>query len=472
MKTQRRRFVQLAAGMMAAPILAHGKASAQGVNGKPPLRFFAIRESYGMPEKNRDKLWIDSINGDYDLTPNSIGTILQPLRNHLDKMVVMSGIDGTSHAAVRGRQGHGGPHCLTGSKATTFDAKGKMSHPSLDYAIGEYLNKDYGLAAPRVFPTLFLSDGGQDFDTNPGTFDMKGNPIRGLIGPKNVYKSLFGGGAQAGAPNPLLELDRASQAMTFDLVEQELRTLRPQLVQSNAAQVMDAYETSVNEIAAELEARASLGCETPGEPSNIPKDELDGRSMPLILDAVYHAFACDLASSLYYGLGGETRSFAKYPFLYDKNKHPGGLQKLLGRTNHTYSHGTDSDSLLAQQVARTYQMEEVAKLVDRLSETPDTDGSTLMDNTVIYLPSTYSHTTHKLDGRGGIPLVALAGANTNLRTGRHYDIEGSTLNDVLTTMGQGTGVPLTNFGGYKASQDRVKNLNNGPIEKMLKKVIS
>lgn len=473
-KTQRRRFVQLVGGMLAAPILSHTHARAQGATGKPPLRFFATRENYGIPERNRERLWIDSTVGDYELTANSIGEILQPFRNHLDKLIVISDIDGESHNAVGGRRGHGGPHALTGSRATSLDAKGKMSHPSLDYAIGRYLNDEYGLASPRPFPSLFTSDSSTDKDTNPGSFDLDGNPIRGIIGYKNIFNALFGQGVpESGEENPFFALDQASRTMTLELVQERLRTLRPELQQSNASQVMDAYQTSVSEIGRELEARMSLGCSQPSElDSPWAGDTLDGRSIPLIFDAAYHAFACDLVGSFYHGYGGETRSFANYGHLYDADKHPNGLKGTLNRSAHGYSHRSDDVSLLAQQVARTYQMEETARLVDRMSETPDSDGSTLMDNTVMYIASGYSHTTHMLDGRGGIPLVILAGKNTNLRPGMHYNIAGSTINDVLTTLGQGTGVPLQSLGGYKSNQSRVDSINNGPIEKMLKGVLS
>ena len=459
---------------MAAPILAHTDVRAQGATGKPPLRFFATRENYGIPERNRERLWIDSTVGDRPLTADSIGEILQPFKDHLDKLIIISDIDGTSHNAVGGRRHHGGPHALTGSRATNLNANGKMSHPSLDVAIGRYLNEEYGLAAPRPFPSLFVSDSSTDSGDNPSSFDMDGSPNRGVIGYKNIYKTLFGAGVPAGGEqDPFLTLDSASRTMTLELVQQRLRSLRPQLRQSNASQVMDAYQTSVSEIAAELEARASLGCEKPTElEAPWAGDTLDGRSVPLIFDMAYHAFACDLVGSFYHGYGGETRSFANYGHLYDPDKHPKGLKGPISRRAHGYSHQSDDMSLLAQQVARTYQMEETARLVDRLSKTPDSDGSMLMDNTVMYLASGYSHTTHKLDGRGGIPLVILAGKNTNLRPGFHYNVAGSTINDVLTTLGQGTGVPLESFGGYKENQSRVNKINNGPIEKMLKEVIS
>ena len=118
---------------------------------------------------------------------------------------------------------------------------------------------------------------------------------------------------------------------------------------------------------------------------------------------------------------------------------------------------------------RGYQASLVANLVNRLSTTPDVDGSMILHNTVIFLTSAMSSNTHQRDN---YCLAAIAGKNTNLKGGFHYDCSGSTNNDLLTTLAQGMMIPQAEFGGFNADGNAIATLNNGPITKMLKATLS
>lgn len=465
MKARRRHFLQLAGGMMAAPLLSRVNAQAQVGSGKPPMRFLCVSETYGAPVDNRGRIWLSSMTGDFALTEDHLGSILQPLRNHVDKLIVISNMDNTSYRLTRGVPNHGGNHVLTGSRASDNSPAGTMIHPSLEVAIGRYLTDEYGLESPGVFPHLNVTDHDRDAGAAASSYDMNGNGIRAIIGHQNFYRALFGSGP-VDAGSSLLELSNASQAMALGLVEERLQALRPQLRQSNAKQVIDAYQTSVTEVAAELDARAELVCSPPAPGGPV---EQTGENCPHTINAIYHAFACNLTPSIFYPMGCECASFNSHGFLYDESTHPDELRGKLRTSAHSYSHSVDELSQLTQEVVRTWQIGLIADLVDRLSVTPDSDGSMMMDNTVIYLPTALGHATHAYENQC---IAALAGKNTNLHTGRHVDMSGFTTNELLTTMAQGARVPLHEFGGVKQDHQVVAELNRGPIEKMLKEVLS
>lgn len=422
-------------------------------------------DSYGISEVDRRETWVSSMVGDYELTDDSLGTILAPLSNYRDNMLVVSGLKLDSSLVMNDAATHDRltAQALCGSR--TQDAgvgsTATQHHASLDVHIGQYLSESYGLAFPRVYPHVFVSDYSEPTKTT-FCFDTQGNQIRAISGVGNIVNTLFGSSEDA----QTMLLDTRSQQLVLDLVNERLQSVRGELVNANAATVLDAYESSVDDLATELELRANLQCTTPdttGAPSNNQKNE---SSTAYIFSAIYEAFACDLASSITYAIGGETINQLRYGFLYDEELYnDGDLQSLLNKNLHAASHRNDAAADKVHELVRTYQAGRIAELLDKMSTTPDVDGSMLLDNTVIFVTSAMSHNTHK---RGDYCHLLLAGSNTNLRGGFHYDCSGSTNNDLLTTIANGLTLPDTSFGGYNASGNRLDELNQGPITKMLR----
>jgi len=107
----------------------------------------------------------------------------------------------------------------------------------------------------------------------------------------------------------------------------------------------------------------------------------------------------------------------------------------------------------------------IVDFIDRLAATPDVDGSSVFDNTVISYNSMYSTNVHS---RNNYANFYIAGKNTGLRGGRHYDLRGESNNDVWLTLAAGLGQPIGRHGGVRSNGQVVAGLNNGPIEAMLK----
>ncbi len=61
----------------------------------------------------------------------------------------------------------------------------------------------------------------------------------------------------------------------------------------------------------------------------------------------------------------------------------------------------------------------------------------------------------------------LAGENTNVRRGMHFDCGGVSDNDLWATVGQSVGLPMTEFGGYTNLNYNPGDLIQGPITKAL-----
>ena len=110
------------------------------------------------------------------------------------------------------------------------------------------------------------------------------------------------------------------------------------------------------------------------------------------------AFACDLASSITFVIGGEKINQLKHADLYDAEEHADSqVQSLLKKVQHSMSHQVSEAADKAHEVVRIHQSAELAKILDDMSVTPDVDGNTLLDNTVVFVTSAMSSNTHSDD---------------------------------------------------------------------------
>ena len=463
-RQERRKFIKLASGLLVTPFASLAGGSAMAADDKPPLRLLTVIDSYGLPTATRKEIWVKSSAGDYALSDDDFGTILSPLKAYKDNMLVVSGINLDSLTKTGDSRTHDSitTHTLTASRRVSGkDATAKINHASIDVHVGQYLNNDYGLA--RAYPHLFFTTVSQSDDTT-FCYDESGNQIRSIAGPKNQATNIF-----ADVDNIAdLQFQNKTQQSVFDLVQKQVQALRGQLNNANAATVMEAYRSSVDDLAAQIQLSSANVCGIPGGIDSYPSalgQSTD--STPFIFKNIHQAFACNLTSSLTFAIGGEKINQLKHTNLYDEDKdgHTNGVKSLLGKNMHAMSHQTDFSSNKSHEVVRVHQAEELATLLDNMSNTQDVDGNTLLDNTVIFWTSAMSHNQHKVEDYA---YLLIAGKNTNLKGGFHYDCVSSTNNDLLTTIAQGMGLPDDRFGGHDRKGKYLSALQNGPITKMLK----
>jgi hypothetical protein len=107
-------------------------------------------------------------------------------------------------------------------------------------------------------------------------------------------------------------------------------------------------------------------------------------------------------------------------------------------------HQNDAEKIDKTLKIDRLHVETFAYLVNRLATTPDGDG-TLLDHSMLLYGSSISdgnkHTHHDL------PIVAVGGANGQMKGGRHIRYPQETpLNNLLLNMLGKAGVPADNFG--------------------------
>lgn len=444
----RRLFLQLAAGALTVPFLPL-TGRAQDASGKPPLRVLTICDHHGLTG-DRTATWTRSETGDYALADDDLKLALAPLAAHKDLMAVISGITMKSRQVLGGSAAHFAvdAQALTGSRGAGDRTGIVHYHPSIDVFLGNFLNEKYGLASPRIYPHVKLAG---NF-----TYGMDGSYINGPNSPLAVHQAIFGGSDTTGL---------SASRLVLEQVENQLRTIRPELIQANKATVLDAYESSVQAVAREVELRRDLVCEPPTYNSWPGATSQEG--LETYFDQIYHMFACDLVSSV-------TLSFhhqQKYNWLIGDSAAVDAGATLLNLNNHALSHRTTAPAGPTQAMCYRWRNQQLANLLDRLAVTPEIDGSgSLLDNTVIFNTASMTANTHKTDV--SYPNFIIAGKNANLQGGQHIDAAGRSNNDLFTTVAQTVMSPTDRFGGFTAGgDDRGDELNAGPIESALKETV-
>ena len=452
----RRRFMQIASTALGSALLPL-TANAQQVAEKPPLRFLIFMDPHGM-HGNHAESWIRTGSRNYALKSSDLGWALQPFTPYLENLTVVSNVSQRSRALLGGGPAHFSvnAHALTGSNYIGSRNNHSHSHPSIDVHIGNFLNKDYGLPTPRIYPNLSF---GGDF-----SFGLNGKKSQSLNSPQAVFESVFGGNTGGGGSNAPL----AAQQLVLEQVRSQLEVVRPQLNQANASTVIDAYETSLRSVAAELEIRRNLTC-SPEQPRNWPAANSEA-GVKATFDFIYQMFACDLVSSIKFNTPGTM----KYQFIqqdeFVKRTLGNQLSALTSGNYHAVSHKGTTVAGVVQGLVHRWRNQQFASLVERLSTTPELTGSgNIMDNTVICFTSAMTHNTHKTDGSA--PTFILAGKNANMKGGMHIDATGRSNNDLLVTLAQSVASPTQRFGGFnkgKYEQSHEAALNRGPFEAALK----
>ncbi len=459
---QRRNFIKLASGLLVTPFASLTGPNAFAQSSSAPLRMLTIIDSYGLPSQTRNEIWVRSPTGDYRLENNDLGTTLAPLQAYKDNMLVVSGINMDSLGGDSRIHQNMTRHTLTGSQKLATSPAGetaaRIPHASLDVHVGEHLNNTQGLG--RAFPHLFFTNVSQS-GKQTFCYDLEGNQIRSIAGSRSQAESVFASNTNLAE----IQFENLRQQTVFDLVQEQVLALRGQLTNTNASTVMDAYESSVDDLAAQLHLSSANVCGAPAPLDAYPTAEKQSTlGTPYIFKNIQQAFACDLTSSLTYHIGGEQINQLKHADLFNPDIHPAGIKSQLEKNMHAVSHAVSDNANTTHEVIRIHQAELVAELLDAMSIMPDTDGNSVLDNTVMFWTCAMASNTHK---KSGYPYLLIAGKNTNLKGGFHYDCTGSTNTDLLTTIAQGLNLPDERFGGYHNSGVDRDDLHNGAISRML-----
>jgi hypothetical protein len=404
---------------------SHGTALADGA--AIPRRFGVFFWGNGV----RLKKWTPSAQG----ANWALSEELAPLMNVKDYVSVASGYN----IKTGNERGHhaGCVGILSAAPMISQDPKGApyastFSAPSIDQVVAasitdklKFRSLEIGISKSVVTgegTTLrYLSHNGPD-NTNPPEYT-----------PSALYARLFGDGfkepGQANVVDPKLALRRS----VLSAVKDDATALKRRLGVNDQRRIeqhmesIRALETQI--MAIESSPPPSSSCMKPAAPSTMTGDKYLTAVNEAMATMAALALACDqtrVFSVLFSGSVG----FTSYPELKFGDHH--------GLTHNEGGEQPQVNSITTFIVAR------FAKLLETLKATPDGMGN-LLDNCVI-LAST--------DTAEGLPhsindypvLIAGKGGGTLVHPGIHVRSNGGNTSDILLTLLQAYGLPLTEFG--------------------------
>lgn len=459
---RRREFIKLASSLLAFPIGGYaGLSRAQNNGSQRPLRILTLPESYGLDAEKRGTTFIRSSTGDYALSASDLGTTLEPLSGYVDQMCVVSNLLHPRWSGVGGNNGHDSVNChvLTGSKYIDngSHATATSHNESLDILIANYLSQEGILPNSRLYPHLFFANGARRARQTV-CYDTSGTQIRAFAGVQSIMDTVIGN-LSSNANTSIENARLSTQQDILNLVSRKVVTVKERLANENFNTKLDAFNTGVIELADQIEERTKAICDVPSETSAITQNTTEN-----IFKLIAQTFACDAVTSLTYMIGDELINDMSHTHL-QSDQEDAEVNAGLATAMHNVSHDSEEYSDRVHELVRRDQAVHIAGLLDVLSTTPEIGGDGMMlDNTIVFMPSILGQNTHLF---GNMPMVVIAGQNTNIIGGRHYDCDGKTNNDLLTTVAQGLYIPLERQGGFNDT-GYVNSSNTGVIDKMLK----
>lgn len=330
----------------------------------------------------------------------------------------------------------GGDACIAGNRGLRYldqsTAVNNIDGPSIDTVIGKAMPGD-------VFSNLNFGlhpiGGDTPSDIN---FDEDGKSLKRMATADEAWDRVFGKPVGPSATQ-LSALHKHTAVTNF--LHARFDTLRPQLSVYDRG-VLDSHLTSLRAYEEQVRRRSESTCEQPTR-AVVPSDETSVRTgedtktlAPFFMDLISSAFACNLSkvASVTFGYpGGGDAGGLRMPWL--------NFSDPLHAVSH---HGNDATALDKYKQMHTWIASQIAGLMDRLAAVKDSNGVSLLDQTVIYWFNRHgdgnAHTNFAL------PNVLLGGAGGHFSMGRYLQLPATSPTKVLISIAAAMGVPVASFG--------------------------
>jgi hypothetical protein len=396
----RRKFLLGAGGaLLALPMLeslAPRRAFAQAA--APPKRLVVFMHPHGRvvggqgTAGNIPDMWSPgSTSGTLPATPSAHLAALAPIRSEI---VTIDGIDNVVRHATSGSNagdGHYMPErtCLT-CQPTKADGSG--GGPSIDYVAGSRLRANAAMPVSVVIPAD--NDIADWMYTSNAFWGAGGTPPTILsVDPINVINSLFANVAppmSGPPPTPTLS-DRLRQrrGSILDAVLGSFTSLRARVSKVDQAR-LDQHATFIRNLetaaATTSMAQPTSGC-APPNPATLPNYKAgdqsrcrqDAITCPIMIEALAQAFACDVVRST--GFHFYNNYDPIFPSMFSGTSPFDTANNWHGAIHNT-PQVTDTE---ASDLNTAFQFfgKTFTQLVQRLASLTDTDGSRILDNTLV-----------------------------------------------------------------------------------------
>ncbi len=442
MSISRRKFIKTGGATMTLPFLhSVPEAMAAAKKGEKPDKklvimyipngivrrcFFPGEEEESLPgfiggfnaDKTKNQKRKQNKPGIY---PLELTSTMQPLADHIRDVTLITGLDRTFK---NGQDVHAqGASCYLTSLSPVQAAEQGIKHPngrSLDQVIGDKLGHK------TVLNTLEISCNGFRAPKEPIEFDNISwygpNKIAPSIrNPRKLYDRLFS-----------KDNFRAHVADVSDLVLADAKSLSRKLSADDRA-TMDEFMTMVRNVEVRM---AKLEKLLANADIKVPKTDVlpRGEYIRLQADLMLLAFQMGITNICTFMVGPERwEAPLRYEGVFDNPVN-----------HHTMTHNQKGKGYLELAKIDLFHMQQYAYMIKRMKEIRESDGSTMLDNSLItYGAALGDGATHQYFD---LPMIVAGRGQGQIKQGRFIQSKSGTLNSNLwLTLANLMGLEMKSF---------------------------
>ncbi|MFP6874242.1 MAG: DUF1552 domain-containing protein [Verrucomicrobiales bacterium] len=353
--------------------------------------------------------------------PLELTSTMQPLKDHTKDVTLVTGLDRTFK---NGQDVHAqGASCYLTSLSPVQAAEQGIRHPngrSLDQVIGDKVGDK------TVLNTLEIGCNGFRAPKEPIEFDNiswygPGEIAPSIRDPRKLYDRLFS-----------KDSFRAHVTDVSDLVLADAKSLSRKLSSEDRA-TMDEFMTMVRDVEVRM---AKLEKLMANADVKIPKTEVlpRGEYIRLQADLMLLAFQMGVTNISTFMIGPERwDATLMYEGVFDKPVQ-----------HHNMTHNQKGDGYLGVQKIDIFHMQQYAYLLKRMKEIKESDGSTMLDNSLVtYGAALGDGATHQFYD---LPMIVAGGGQGQVKQGRYIQVKSGTLNSNLwLTLANLMGLEIDSF---------------------------
>ena len=413
MKTfDRRNFLRGLGVSIALPAFDSLHAANEDRSSANAKRFVCVSPNYGM---NPGGFFPEKTGADYEMP-----TLLKPLQPHRADLTIFTNLD---HSGV------GGGHGCSQTFLNGVEMKDVKDHPQRLHSLDQLLGEKIGQTTR--FPSLLLGGGGVSWSRAGIKLPTESDPAR-------VFAKLFVDDNAKVKRQTRQFLDE--DASILDVVRQDATRLNKKLAKADQNK-LDQFLTAIREVERKLQRQADwIDIAKPKATDKVIRGVDDDDT---IVDLAYPYNTSVMYDLMVLALQTNSTNVICYG-------HPGGNRLFpfdgitLGYHSLTH-HGKRPDLLKELSIIETFYAAQFSRFLEKLKETPDSKGQSLLESTVVLFGSgmgnASSHSSRNL------PVMVAGGG---LRGGSHHRFDrhgrdGRPLSDLFVTVLQQLGVDRDKF---------------------------
>jgi Protein of unknown function (DUF1552) len=273
------------------------------------------------------------------------------------------------------------------------------------------------------------------------SYDLKLNPLFPQLEPTKTFGELFKGISTEKADPAAIQLAMEQEGSVLDFLKGDLARLSAQLPADQRPK-LDSHLDAIRELEASLQAPSlGAGITIPAPPDAVAPNVSANHSKLLsqYFALVKLAFQLDLTRVV--------------TFMFATGNSQVVLPNISGLTTgiHPTAHNYAAAPLT---LVTAWYCDVVAKFLTDLQTAKESDGSNVLDNTIVVLSSEVG----QYHEHNNIPFVLFGGSKLGLKGGRCLHYSGRSPNDVWTAIASALGAPIASFGDAAYNQGPLPEL--------------